>query len=67
MIAMKNEVKTLVKHMACVVNTNSKVQHVIQIKNGIMTNVNVSVKNILCKKNYCWNPSTCFFENGISI
>ena len=30
-----------------ILNENSIVQHVIQIKNGIMINVNVSVKSIM--------------------
>ena len=30
-----------------IVNANSIVQHVIQIKNGILKHVNVSVKNIV--------------------
>ena len=33
-----------------IVNANSIVQHVIQIKNEIMVNINVSVKSILCAK-----------------
>ena len=32
------------------VNINSIGQHVIQFKNGIMINVNVSVKSIVCVK-----------------
>ena len=35
------------------------VESVIQIKNGIMINVDVSVKNIICEKDNVWNP-----ENG---
>ena len=33
-----------------VVNPNSMVQHGVQIKNGIMMSVNVSVKRIACAK-----------------
>ena len=33
-----------------IVNSNSVVQHVIQIKNGIFTNASMSVKNITCTK-----------------
>ena len=32
------------------INANSIVQHVIQIKNGIMINANASVKRIVCSK-----------------
>ena len=41
-------------------------QHLIQIKNGIKINVNVSIKIIVClwKKNYTWNPSTFICENS---
>ena len=46
-----------------IVNVNSIVQHVIQIKNGIIKHVNVNVKIIVsAKKNYSWNPSTCICE-----
>ena len=48
-----------------VVNANSIVQHVIQIKNGITKHVNVNVKVIVhAKKDYSWNPITCIFENS---
>ena len=40
-----------------IVNVNSKVQHVIQIKTGIIKYVNVSVKVIVqVKKSYSCNP-----------
>ena len=46
-------------------NANSIVQHVIQIKNGIIILVNASVKSIVsAKKDYSWNPSTCICKNG---
>ena len=33
-------------------------QHIIQLKNGIVINVNASVKSIArAKQNYSWNPS----------
>ena len=38
-----------------IVNGNSIVQHVIQIRNGIMNNVN---------ENHSWNPSMRFCENS---
>ena len=46
-----------------IINGNSIVQYVIQIKNGIMKHVKVNV----CKKkekDYSWNPSTCICENS---
>ena len=46
-------------------NENSIVQLAIQIKNGIMKHVNVTVEIILhIKKDYSWNPSTCICENA---
>ena len=48
-----------------IVNANSIVQHVIQIKNGIIKHVNVNIKIIIsAKKDYSWNPSTCICENS---
>ena len=41
----------------------SIVQHIIQIKNGIMKHVNDSKMYCQCKKDYVWNPSTCIREN----
>ena len=41
----------------------SIVQHIIQIKNGIMKHVNDSKIYCQCKKDYIWNPSTCICEN----
>ena len=49
------------------VNANSIVQHVIQIKNVIMKHVNVSLKIIVRAKNYSWNPTTCIYENGMYL
>ena len=44
------------------------VENAIQIKRGILINVDVSAeiqKNIMCaKKDYIWNPATCTCENG---
>ena len=51
-----NEVKTLVQHISMIANVKSIIQHIIQIKNGIMINVNGAVKR-MCKKDYSWNPS----------
>ena len=48
-----------------ILNANSIVQRVIQIKNGIMININLSVKSIICvKKDYSWNSSACICKNG---
>ena len=48
-----------------IVNENSLVQHVIQIKNGIIIYFNVNVKIIVhAKKYYSWNHSTCICENS---
>ena len=41
-----------------IVNTNSKVERVIQIKIGIIKHVSLNVKVIVIKKDYGWNPST---------
>ena len=46
-------------------NANSIVQYAIQIKNGVIKNVNVNVKIIIhAKKYYSWNYSTCICENS---
>ena len=48
-----------------IVNANAIVQHVIQIKNGIIKHVNVNVKIIVsAKKDYRWNSSTCICEKS---
>ena len=50
------------------VNVNLVVKNVIQIKSGILINVNVIVKiwmNIMrAEKDYTWNPATCSCKNG---
>ena len=46
-------------------NANSIVQCAIQIKNGVIKNVNVNVKIIIhAKKDYSWNYSTWICENS---
>ena len=58
----------MVKHISCDCNANLIVQYVIQIKNGIMINVNVSVKRFVLtrKKDYSWNHSACIMgKTGI--
>ena len=48
-----------------IVDENSIVQYVIQIKYGIIKHVNVNVENYgTCKKDYNYNPSTCICENS---
>ena len=48
-----------------IVNANSIVQHVIQIKNGIIKHVNVNVKIIVsAKKDYSWNSGICICEKS---
>ena len=54
-----NEAKTFVNIIHVIVYANSIVQHVIQTRNTIMTNVSVSI--ILCAN---WNPSTCICKNN---
>ena len=47
------------------VNVNLVEENVIQIKNGIMINVDEIVKKYpICEKHYIWNPATRSRENG---
>ena len=46
-----------------ILNANSRVQYVIQIKNGITKHVNVNVK-LIVYANYNWNRSTCIYDNS---
>ena len=49
------------------VNVNLMVENVVQIKNGITINNEVSPKSertSCAKKEYIWNPATCSCENG---
>ena len=47
------------------INANSIVQPVIEIKNGIIKHVNVNAKMIVSgKKDFSWNPITCICENS---
>ena len=39
-------------------------ENVIQINGGITVNADVSVKNVICEKDYILNPSTCSCKNG---
>ena len=45
-----------------IVNANSVVQHVIQIKNKIIKHVHVNVKIIVSAKS--WNPNTCTYQDS---
>ena len=38
-------------------------ENIIQIKNGKMINVDVSIKTSHIWKDYIWNPATCSCEN----
>ena len=41
------------------------VENLIQIKSGIMINVDASAKKYhICEKDYIWNPAICSYENG---
>ena len=51
MITWINEAKALVKHVSAIGNPNSILQHVIQIKNGLMKHANATVKSINRTKN----------------
>ena len=50
MITKGNEAKTPAKHNSSIANTNSLAYIVIQIKNGIMNHINVSVKIVVQAK-----------------
>ena len=41
------------------VNANLMKQNARHINGGITININVSVKNIICEKDYVWNPASC--------
>ena len=44
MITNKNEAKAMTEHISLIPNANSIVQHEVQIKNGIIKNVNANIK-----------------------
>ena len=68
MITGVNESKALKKMYQANVNINVNffVESVIQIKSGIMINVNVSVKYNISERDYIWNPATCICENDLA-
>ena len=39
-------------------NVDLMEENVIQIKSGIMINIDVSVKHTIYEKDYIWNPAT---------
>ena len=46
-----------------IVNANSIVKRLIQMKNGIIKHVSINLKYYSkCKKDYCWNQSTCVYD-----
>ena len=49
-----------------IVNANSIIKHIIQIKKGIIRHVNVcECKNYhKFKTDYSWNPNKCIYENN---
>ena len=55
-----NESKTA-NHISCECKCILMQQNLIQIIDGIMVNVNVSVKNI-CEKDYVWNPASAIVK-----
>ena len=50
MITNKNEAKAMTEHISLIPNANSIVQHEVQIKNGIIKNVNANVKILVSAK-----------------
>ena len=66
MITTIDELKTIVKHISCDCKCKfNRANLIVQMKNGIMKHVNVSVKTIvLAKKNYSRNPSISICGNG---
>ena len=45
-------------------NVDLSEENVTHINSGITTNVNVSVKSVICEKDYVWNHATCICESG---
>ena len=67
MITNKNEAKTMVKHTSLIANAKLIVQHVIQIKKGIMRHANVNVKIIVSAKKMIVGILTHVFVRIASI
>ena len=53
MIAGINETKTLTKHVSYKCSCRFDGEKIIQINDGIMINVNISVKNVMYMKKLC--------------
>ena len=65
MITRIIEKKTSIKHISCDCKCKLNGKYTVQIRNGIMINVNTSIKKYLtCKKDYSWNPSANVCENS---
>ena len=45
-------------------NVDLSEENVTHINSGITTNVDVSVKSVICEKDYVWNHATCICESG---
>ena len=58
------KLKQLQNLFHAIVNENSIVQHLVQIKNGIITQVNVNVKNIMSAKKIIVAILACIYENN---
>ena len=67
MITNKNEAKPITEHISCDCNANSTGQYVIQIKNGIITHVNVNVKIIVSVKTIIVGILAYVFVRLVSI
>ena len=45
-------------------NVDLSEENVTHINSGITTNVDVSVKSVICEKDHVWNHATCICESG---
>lgn len=62
-----NKAKTLLKQFRVIVNANPIVHNVIQIKNGIMININLNVKSIAGEKKNIAGIIKCAFVRIVAI
>ena len=67
MITRMYGVKILVKHISCDCKSKLIVHYAIQIKDGIMINVNVSVKSIIRAKKIIAGILACVFVRMVGI
>ena len=68
MITNKDEAKEMTEHIFhVIVNANSIVQHVFQVKNGIIKHVNVNVKIITSVKKIIFRILPHVFVRIVSI